>query len=414
MLVTTIVLSLLLSALFSGAEIAFLSASKLVVELKKNKGSRRGRILAQFFDKQNDFIATMLVGNNIALVVFSTLMAIPLNSVFNYAQIESSGLLILLNTISITLVVLIFGEYLPKTFFRVYADHVLFLLAYPLAMLRYLLIVPTWLVMKVSHLFLRIFFRNSDIEEEGPFNRLDLEHFIKSTRTENHEDHIDTELFEKALRLRDVRVRDCMVPRPEIEALERSTSIEELITLFKETNLSRILIYKEDIDDVLGYVHHQQLLNEPPSIDSIIMDISIFPESMKVRDLLNTFVKNRQNIACIVDEFGGTAGVITLEDILEEIFGEIEDEHDQEEYTDLQISETEYLLSGRLEINYLNDKYPALNFPEGEYTTLSGYLVMTTANIPEEGAEIVLDEYKFVFETVSETKIEMVRVFILN
>lgn len=414
MLVTIIVLSLLLSALFSGAEIAFLSASKLVVELKKNKGSRRGRILAQFFDKQNDFIATMLVGNNIALVVFSTLMAIPLNSLFSYAQIESSGLLILLNTISITVVVLIFGEYLPKTLFRVYADHVLFLLAYPLALLRYLLIVPTWLVMKISHLFLRIFFRDSDIEEEGPFNRLDLEHFIKSTRTENHEDHIDTELFEKALRLRDVRVRDCMVPRPEIEALERSASIEELIALFKETNLSRILIYKEDIDDVLGYVHHQQLLNEPPSIDSIIMEISIFPESMKVRDLLNTFVKNRQNIACIVDEFGGTAGVITLEDILEEIFGEIEDEHDQEEYTDLKISETEYLLSGRLEINYLNEKYPLLNFPEGEYTTLSGYLVMTTANIPEEGAEIVLDEYKFVFETVSETKIEMVRVFLLD
>jgi putative hemolysin len=404
--------SLLLSALFSGAEIAFLSASKLVVELKKNKGSRQGKILAGFFEKQSDFIASMLVGNNIALVVFSTLMARSLSSLFESTPIESSGLLILLNTICITVVVLVFGEYLPKTLFRVYADQVLFLLAYPLAFLRFLLAAPTWLVMGLAKIVLKAF-KDTEVEEDGPFNRLDLEHFIKSTRPDGNDDHIDTELFERALRLRDVRVRDCMVPRPEIEALDRTASIEELIELFKETNLSRVLIYNNDIDDILGYVHHQQLLKEPDSIDSIIMDISIFPESMKVRDLLNEFVKKRQNIACIVDEFGGTAGVITLEDILEEIFGEIEDEHDQEEYIEEQLSETEYLLSGRLEISYLNEKYPNLNLPEGEYTTLSGYLVMTTASIPEQGAEIQLGNYQFVFESVSDTKIETVRVFVL-
>lgn len=412
MLVPAILVSLLLSALFSGAEIAFLSASKLVVELKKNKGSRRGGILAGFFEKQSDFIASMLVGNNIALVIFSTLMAIPLKSLFEVIPIQSEGLLILLNTICITIVVLIFGEYLPKTLFRVYADQVLFLLAYPLAFLRFLLAAPTWLVMGLAKVVLKAF-KDTEVEEDGPFNRLDLEQFIKSTRPDGNDDHIDTELFEKALRLRDVRVRDCMVPRPEIEALERTASIEELIELFKETNLSRVLIYNDDIDDILGYVHHQQLLQEPNSIDSIIMDISIFPESMKVRDLLNEFVKKRQNIACIVDEFGGTAGVITLEDILEEIFGEIEDEHDQEEYIEEQLSETEYLLSGRLEVSYLNEKYPSLNLPEGEYTTLSGYLVMTTASIPEQGAEIQLGNYQFVFESVSDTKIETVRVFVL-
>ena len=201
-----------------------------------------------------------------------------------------------------------------------------------------------------------------------------------------------------------------MVPRTEIRDIDVADSVEDLKSLFLETNLSRLLVSKEDIDNVLGYVHHQQMMDYPETVEEMILDIPIVPEAMKVTDLMNKFIKERLNIALVVDEYGGTGGVITLEDILEELFGEIEDEHDQEEYVEIQTEENEWLLAGRLEIDYLNDKYENLDFPEGDYHTLSGYLVMTTATIPAQGSEIQLHGYRFVLELVSETKIETVRV----
>ncbi|HHS95724.1 MAG TPA: CBS domain-containing protein, partial [Phaeodactylibacter sp.] len=224
----------------------------------------------------------------------------------------------------------------------------------------------------------------------------------------------DSELFEKALNLQKVKVKECMVPRTEIKDIDLTASTEDLKAMFMETNLSRLIVSKEDIDNVLGYVHHQQMLDAPQSIEEMILDILIVPEAMKATDLLNQFIKERLNIALVVDEYGGTAGVITLEDILEKIFGEIEDEHDQEEYVETQIGENEWRLSGRLEIDYLNNKYEGLSFPEGDYHTLSGYLVMTTTTIPEQGAEIQLHGYRFILELVSDTKIETVRVIKLN
>jgi len=221
---------------------------------------------------------------------------------------------------------------------------------------------------------------------------------------------VDREMFGNALNLKEVRVRDCMVPRPEIECIDINAGVEELEQLFRETKLSRILVIEDDVDNVLGYVHHQQLLERPSNIDKIRLEIIFVPEVMRVSDLLHKFITERVNIVCVVDEFGGVAGLITLEDILEEIFGEIEDEHDEEEYIEQQISETEYLLSGRLEIDYLNEKFPSLHLPEGEYHTLSGYLVMTTGSIPQQGAEIELNGTRFILEQVSETKIETVRI----
>ena len=412
MLLGFILLFLLLSALFSGTEIAFLSASKLVVELKKKKGSRRGRILARFYEESSSFLGSLLVGNNIALVVFTTLMTIPLE---NFMQqlfgFHSEGLILLINTCIITLVILLFGEFLPKTLFRLYADQILYFLAYPLRFLRFLLAAPSWIMTNLSNFLLSSILNLPVKEGNDMFTRLDLEHFIKSTATES--DEIDTELFEKALNLKEVRVKECMVPRPEIEGIEAGESMETLIKLFQETSHSRILVYQDDIDHILGYVYHQQLLKAPRSIEVILMELPFVPGSMRVRDLLNLFIKKRINIACVVDEYGGTAGIITLEDVLEEIFGEIEDEHDQEDYVEKQVSDTEFLLSGRLEISYLNDKYPELRFPDGEYHTLSGYLVMTTASIPSQGDEIILDNYKFILEMVSDTKIETIRVICL-
>ncbi|RMF31038.1 MAG: HlyC/CorC family transporter, partial [Bacteroidetes bacterium] len=327
MLLFGILLSLLLSALFSGTEIAFISASKLMVELKRKKGTRRGQILATFYNKPAEFIGTLLIGNNIALVAFTTLMTIPLSHFLSSVLGLNSDLAILvLNTLLITAVVLVFGEFLPKVFFRLYADTILYTLAYPLWLIRVFLILPAKFTTWISRFILKNLLKLEVEETQDVLTRLDLEAFIKSSSTEA-DDSIDTEMFEKALNLREVRVGECMVPRPEIVAIDVNASIQELIDLFQESNLSRILVYEEDIDNVLGYVHHQQLLKKPKSIQSIVLEIPYVPEAMRVRDLLSFFVKNRQTIACVVDEFGGTAGLVTLEDVLEEIFGEIEDEH---------------------------------------------------------------------------------------
>lgn len=413
LLIFFIILFLLLSALFSGSEIAYVSANKLKVELLKKRGGRRGNMLAYFYDRPAEFLGTMLVGNNIALVAFTALMG-QLLTPFTGDYISSPFLLFLTNTVIITIVVLLFGEFLPKTLFRLFSDSILFVLAYPLRFLQWLLAVPAWLMTRLSNLLLKSFFKIPLEQTEQVFTRLDLANFINETQTSTEEEDIDKELFGKALNLKEIRVRECMVPRPEIENIDVHAPVEDLIQLIRETKLSRILVTDGDIDNVLGYVHHQQLLQQPQSIRSLVMDIPFVPEVMRITELMNRFIKERIYIACVVDEFGGVSGIVTMEDILEELFGEIEDEHDQEEHIENQIDDTEFLFSGRLEIDYLNEKYERLHFPEGDYHTLSGYLVMTTERIPEKGAEIILGNYHFILEMVSDTKIELVRVKVLQ
>lgn len=407
-----IILFLLLSALFSGAEIAFLSANKLMIELKKKKGSVRSAILTRFYEKPSAFISTMLVGANIALVIFTVLMTIPLDQLFRVQLgLTNNGLLMFIYVVIITLILLLLSDFIPKTLFRQFSEEALYLLAYPLVVFYWLLLPLSWVMTRLSRFILVRLLRSPIEEVHDVYTRLDLENFIKSTRTESS-DEIDTELFEKALHLREVRVKESMVPRPEIEAIEADATIEELILLFRETNLSRIIVFENEIDNVLGYVHHQQLLKPGRSIRNMAMDLPFVPETMRVGDLMNQFIKIRKNIACVVDEYGGTAGIITMEDILEEIFGEIEDEHDEEEYIEKPLSDNEFLFSGRLEIAYLNEKYPQLRLPEGDYHTLSGYLVMTVGHIPALGEEILLHGLKFILDSVSDTKIETVRVLI--
>ena len=400
-----------LSAFFSGSEIAFVSANKLNVEIKRNKGSRRGNILGQLFDNPSEFLGAMLVGNNVALVVFTYLMT-QLMEPFFLTIVQNEIVLLLINTLIITLIVLVFGEYLPKTLFRLYANEVLYNLSYLLKIFKVILKLPTWLMIKLTNLMLRWFVKSPAENISMALNRLDLQNYMEDTISSFNEE-IDQEIFTNALNLNQLKVRDCMVPRMEIIEADKSNSVDDILKLFKETNVSRILVTNGDIDNVIGYIHHQKLLNNPKSVKPLIMDIMLVPDAMNAQDLMFKFIKENNNIACVVDEFGGTAGVITLEDVLEEIFGDIEDEYDIEDHIERQISETEFLFSGRLEIDDLNDKFDQLSFPEGEYQTLSGFLVMSTGNIPEKEGEVwEIDNYKFVIEKLSDTKIETVRVFI--
>lgn len=407
MLIFLIIFFLLLSALFSGSEIAFVSANKLGVEVKRNQGYRRGRILARFFDKPKSFISTMLVGNNIALVIFTYLMTQLISPLFT-EFLNDGVVLLILNTIIITIVVLILGEFLPKTLFRLYANDLLYFLAYPLAFFKWLLAAPTWIMSMLSGVLIKYVVKAPEVDIVSTVNRLDLEHFIQDSISETADD-VDKTIMKNALNLSQIKVRDCMVPRTEMVTIDRKAKLKNLLKLFKSSKHSRILVVDGDVENVIGYIHHQQLLKNPKSLKKLILDISYAPEAMNVQDLLLRFIKKQSNIACVVDEYGGTAGLITLEDILEEIFGEIEDEHDMEDYIEQQISDNEYLFSGRLEIDYLNEKYDRLNLPQGEYLTLSGLIVMTSGNIPENGAEYELNGYQFILEQVSDTKIETVR-----
>lgn len=412
MAILAIVFFLLLSAMFSASEIAFISANKLAIEIQKNKGNRKSRIISSFYENHQKFLGTMLVGNNIALVVFTSLMT-KLLQPYIESVITGKGLLLLVNTLIITVIVLIFGEFLPKTIARIYAYQYIKVMTYILAFFKSLLSIPTWLMTVTSSFLLKYLLRAPVEQVDNPITRLDLENFIDSEVDPEDED-IETELFKNALNLKDIKVRDCMVPRNELVFIEMDEDINSLIKLFRESGHSRLLVAKEGVDDIVGYVHHQSLIDKPNNIKKILRDIEFVPEAMNVHNLLTRFVSTNVSLACVVDEFGGTAGIITLEDILEEIFGEIEDEHDVEEHTDVQLNETQFLFSGRLELDYINGKYDELNIPEGEYHTLSGYIVMTAGTIPEEGDVVDLDNLRFYIESVSDTKIDTIKVEIIN
>ncbi len=406
MLLFWIVVFLLLSAFFSGTEIAFFTANKLGVEVRKNKGSRGSKILSHFYDHPDKFISVILIGNNIALVSLSYLLTGFFEPFFQQISL-SEGIEIVLSTVLVTTVILIFGEFLPKVLFRLYSNDVIHYTAFPLEVAYRILYLPSRMMSAISNFLIGRFSKEKLEPSRYRFSILDLEHYLEGPMKLSDEE-IDTDIFKNTLNLKQVRVKNCMVPRNEIIHLDVNEPVEALIRLFSESKLSRILITEGDVDNVLGYVHHQQLFRDNKTVRSMIMDMPFVPETLNVYDLMLRMNKLRLSIACVVDEYGGTSGLITLEDILEQIFGEIEDEHDKEEFIEKVISDSEYVFSGRLEINYLNNTYD-LSLPEGEYHTLSGYLVMTTGAIPEQGMEIAQDGYRFTFELVSDTRIETVR-----
>lgn len=406
--VILVLITLILSGFFSGSEIAYLSANKLSVEVLKNKGSKKGQILTSLYNDPKSFLSTMLVGNNIVLVMYTIFFSSIVTPLLVMVFPEGSFAVSFFTTVVLTIIILIFGEFIPKTIFRLYANELIFRLARPLKFFTWILLIPSWLLTKTSNIVIRLIFGNIESSGENNITKLDLEHYIQSNV--NEEKEIDKEILANALNLNLLKVRDCMIPRNEIVFIDKSDDLQTVKDTFISSKHSRLIVTDGEVENVVGYFHHQQLFKNISSIKRNIMDIDFVPEVMNVQDLLYKFIKHGTNIACVVDEFGGTAGIITLEDILEEIFGEIADEHDEEDFTDKMISENEFIFSGRIELGFINSKYKQLNLPEEEYVTLSGYIVMTHGSIPELGEEIVLENYRFVILSKSDTKIEEVRV----
>lgn len=411
-LVLLIILTLVLSAFFSGTEIAFITANKLGVEIERDKGTRRSKLISSFYEKPKEFLSALLVGNNIAIVLFTFTVTKLVDTAFHNV-IYSESLRLIFTILLATIIMLILGEFLPKIIFRHFANKALFLVAYPMVFFKWILKLPAWIMISFSNLLLKYVFRAPIHDVQDAYTRLDLQDFVEGSLANDH-DSMEADMFKNALQLKNLKARECMVPRTEIVHVEVEDGLEELKKMFLETRHSRILISHGDIDNILGYVHHQSLLNGKKDIREMIIPIQYVPGVTSVLDIMTSFTRQQNNIAVVVDEYGGTAGIITLEDIAEEIFGEIEDEHDLEQYVEEKISDTEYLFSGRLEIDYLNDEYPHLKFPEGEYETLSGYIVMTSGTIPEEGKSLEMDNFRFVFEKVSDKKIELVRVIMTD
>jgi putative hemolysin len=407
-----VIIAILLSAFFSGVEIAYLSANKLSIEVFKNKDVKKGKIITELYNDPKTFLSTLLVGNNIALVLFTIFMTSLTQPVLTAFLPFNNAVIGLINTFLLTIIILLLGEYLPKTLFRIYANELIFKLAYPINFFKFILAAPAWILTTVSKSFIKLFYPNSETESETVITKQDFEHYIATNV--NEEKDIDKEILTNALNLNLIKVRDCMIPRNEIVFVDKNDDMDEIKKAFIESKHSRLIVTDGDIENVVGYVHHQLLLKNPSSIKKSIMEMEYVPEVMNVQDLMYKFIRTGTNIAVVVDEYGSTAGMITLEDILEEIFGEIEDEHDDEAFEELKISDNEYIFSGRLEMGYINTTFPEICLPEGEYVTLSGYIVMTHGSIPEQGEIIELNNFKFEIISVSGTKIETVKVIKLN
>jgi hypothetical protein len=408
-----IIITLILIGFFSGVEIAFVSTNKLNIELKRKQGSYAGKVLSKFMENPATFIGTSLVGINICLVVYGLLMTELTDVMFNTVGLPHNEYLrLFLDTIIATIVVLFLAEFIPKAIFRSKPESILSFLTLPIQFFYYLLYPIAQLFVRISEFILRYLFGVRINEEKTIFSRVDLEHFVKQMRTGHdidNEDDSNSELFENALSLSKVKIRECLVPRNEIEAVPINTSVEEVKNIFIETKRSKLIVYEDNIDNVVGYLHSIDALKKPKDIKSVMHSIPMVPETMITVDLLNQFTKERKSIAWVVDEFGGTAGIVTMEDILEEIFGEIHDEYDEEEYIEKQLSSNEYIFSGRLEIDYLNEKYH-FDLPVEDAETLSGFIIENHESIPKQKERIIVGNYEFVMLHVSDTRIETVKV----
>lgn len=404
-----IIASLALIGFFSGYEIGFVSANRLSLELKKKQGGRSGKIIAKFLAEPTQFIGTCLVGLNISLVVFGILFEEILDLlIWNHFNPGNYSVL-LGNTILSTLVILLIGELGPKAIFKARAASMINTFA-PLANFFHILFRPlTLLLVNLAQWVLRNLFQVRLVNKKEAFTKVDLAHFVQQSKDQKEQQELNTDLFENALSLPDIKIRECLVPRTEIVGVDLQTTIKSLTEIFMETKLSKLIVYDDTLDTIVGYVHQLDLFKKPASIASILHTIPLVPESMNAADLINLFSKKRKSIAWVVDEFGGTAGIVTMEDVLEEIFGEIDDEYDEQEFLEKKLSDTEYVFSGRLELDYLYEKY-GIDFSADSAETLSGYLIHKNEAIPKLRQVIHLSHFDAEILAVSDTRIEKVKI----
>ena len=419
--VTIVVICLLFSAFFSGIEIAFISADKLRIELAKNRGSMAGRIMSYHLQHPTRFIGTTLVGNNIALVLYGIFMAQLLDP-WLAAQLpevmNNDASRLALQTILATLLVLVTAEFTPKSVFMIDPNSLLTFFALPFRVIYFILYPVVYIIDQVSKFTIVRVFRFKYQENTLVFGLTDLNDYIKNNLSEesssdentsptNH--RVDTKIFNNALEFKTIKVRECMIPRTEVVAVDLQDSMEELTQAFMDSGHSKIIVYKDTIDDVIGYCHSLELFKKPQSIDQILTPIIIVPETTPANELMIQFITEHKSLALVVDEFGGTAGIVSIEDIIEEIFGEIQDEHDDENWVEHRIDANNFLISARHEVDYLSEKYQ-WNIPEGEYDTLGGYILSLTGEIPVKGDIIPAASLTFTIMAMSDNRIDTVKV----
>ena len=410
-MIFAIVASVILIGFFSGYEIGFVSANRLSLELKKKQGSRSSKIIAGFLEAPTQFIGTCLIGLNISLVVFGILFEELLHThIWNRLGL-GDGAILVGNTIVSTFVILFIGELVPKAMFKARAASLISTFA-PIAQFFHLLFKPlTVILVNTAQWVLSNLLQVKMVYKKEAFTKVDLAHFVQQTNPHQEQQELNTDLFENALSLPDIKVRKCLVPRTEIIGVDILIPIAELKALFIETKLSKLIVYNDTLDNIVGYVHQLDLFTKPTEIKAILHPILLVTESMNAADLINLFSKKRKSIAWVVDEFGGTAGIVTMEDVLEEIFGEINDEYDEQEFLEKKLSANEYIFSGRLELDYLYEKY-GIDFAADSAETLSGYLIHKHEAIPKVREVIHLSHFDAEILLVSDTRIEKVKLTI--
>lgn len=399
---------LILSAFFSGMEIAYVSSNKIHIELEKKQQNFLANILRKITRRPSKFISTMLVGNNIALVVYGFYMG---DVLMQYIHLDGfTGLLV--QTVISTLVILLTAEFLPKVFFQIYANSLLKIFALPAYFFYLFFTIISELIIWISDTVLKLFFKTEGDSVQLTFSKIELGNYISEQMDITESEEVDSEIqiFQNALDFSEVKSREVMVPRTEVVAVDISTTPKELSKIFTQTGLSKILVYKENVDDVLGYIHSFELFKKPATLKKIILPVVFVPETMLAKDVLNILSKKRKSIAVVIDEYGGTSGMITVEDIIEELFGEIEDEHDSIALIEEVVDEHTFTFSARHEVDYINETYK-LTLPESEnYETLGGMIVYFTEGIPDKNEEVVIGDYTLSILEVSNTKIELIRI----
>jgi len=408
-----ITITLLLSAFFSGCEMAFFSSNKLLLELNKKKHPFPARIIDRFVQKPGLFLSTILIGNNVALVIYGLQMAKLIEPTINQ-YIESSIALLLIQTIFSTLIILLTAEFLPKTLFRIHPTFILNIFAVPLLFFYFIFYPISKLTMGISDFIITVILKAKTTEQGNwMLSKVDLDNLLTEHHQKSDKDDESAnefKLLKNALDFSKLKIRDCIIPRTDLQVIEVNEELDPLRTQFMETGLSKILVYKDSIDNIIGYVHVSSLFKNPHKIRNIVSPISIVPETMTANMVLELFTKEHKSIALVVDEFGGTAGIVTLEDILEEIFGEINDEHDISDHIEEKLNDHTYHLSARLEIDYLNEKY-AIHLPHSDdYETIAGLILFHNQSIPQVNDIIKIDNFTFEILEASNARIELVKV----